>query len=81
MMDGQDLINIVGGAVLSALGWFARILWEADKELREDLSKLREELPHSYVAKGDYREDIKELKAVMERILDKLDQKADKGGQ
>jgi hypothetical protein len=35
-------------------------------------------LPKEYVAKDDYREDIREIKALLERIFEKLDAKADK---
>jgi malonyl CoA-acyl carrier protein transacylase len=54
------------------------VLWDAEKELRMDLAKLREELPQTYVTKTDYRDDIKELKEMLRHILDKLDGKVDK---
>ena len=63
---------------MTALGWFGRVLWEADRELRQDLSKLREDLPKQYVAKDDYREDVREIKAMLEKIFDRLETKADK---
>lgn len=78
-MDWQLIINITAGAGLSIIGWFARMLWEADKELRIDLARLREELPQTYVTKNDYREDIRDLKTLLQHISDKLDGKADKG--
>jgi hypothetical protein len=36
------------------------------------------ELPHTYVAKDDYRSDIAEVKSILKQIFDKLDGKADK---
>jgi hypothetical protein len=36
------------------------------------------DLPHSYVAKDDYRADISEIKLILKQIFDKLDGKADK---
>jgi hypothetical protein len=77
MMD-QTLLNWVYGGVMTALGWFGRVLWEADRELRQDLSKLREDLPKQYVAKDDYREDVRDIKAMLEKIFDRLETKADK---
>lgn len=74
----QTLLNWVYGGAMTALGWFGRVLWEADKELRQDLSKLREDLPKQYVAKDDYREDVREIKAMLEKIFDRLETKADK---
>jgi hypothetical protein len=35
-------------------------------------------LPTTYVIKGDYREDIAEVKTILKQIFDKLDSKADK---
>ena len=77
-MDVQTIINIVLGFSLTALGWFAREMWDAVKELKADLGKLREELPKTYVVKEDFRRDIDELKDICKQIFNKLDTKADK---
>lgn len=77
-MDYQTLFDIVLGAGLTAIGWFARTLWEANKELRSDLAHLREDIPKLYVAKEDYRLDLHEIKDLLKTISDKLDRKADK---
>jgi len=77
-MNSQDLINLAFGASASVLGWFARELWSAVKELKTDLAKLREEMPRSYVMKEDYRRDIYEIKEMLSKIFDRLDNKADK---
>jgi hypothetical protein len=60
------------------VGWFARELWAAVKELKADLAKLREDLPKEYVARDDYREDIRDIKAMLAKIFEKLEGKADK---
>jgi cell division protein FtsB len=77
-MDYQTVLNIGLTLVSSVTGWFARELWAAVKELKVDLAKLREELPKSYVAKDDYKNDIRELKEMINKIFDKLDNKSDK---
>ena len=77
-LDFQTLINWGAGASLAAIGWFARQLWEANKELRTDLARLREELPKHYVSKDDFRDAIKEVKELLLSISEKLDRKADK---
>ena len=77
-MENQQLINALIGGGFAILGWFARELWGAVKELRADLAALREDLPKEYVAKDDYREDIREIKAMLEKIFEKLDAKVDK---
>ena len=77
-MDYQTLLNIGLTLVSSVTGWFARELWAAVKELKSDLAKLREDLPKEYIAKNDYKDDIRELKEMINKIFDKLDNKSDK---
>jgi len=77
-MEPQQLINSALGLGCTVLGWFARELWSAVKELKSDLAKLREELPKTYVTRDDYREDMREVKEMLGKIFDKLDSKVDK---
>jgi hypothetical protein len=49
--------------------------------LTRTIQKLEDkvnQLPHTYVAKDDYRSDIAEIKSMVKQIFDKLDGKADK---
>jgi hypothetical protein len=74
MMDGQQIFNfVVSGAGFLLVYIFTR--------LTMDVAKLEEELkdlPHVYVAKDDYKDDIKEIKDILKQIFEKLDSKADK---
>lgn len=78
----QELINMIAGVAFSVFGWFARILWVAVREMEKDLSKLREELPRTYLPKHEARELIgdlnKEIRDNCNRIFTLLDNKADK---
>jgi uncharacterized coiled-coil DUF342 family protein len=60
------------------MGWFARELWQAVKDLRDDVSKLREELPKTYITKDDFKDGVNELKQLLIAIDTKLDRKQDK---
>ena len=77
-MDNQSILNLLFSSTGLVLGWFLRELWAAVKELKADLAKLREELPTYYVAKDDYRQDVRELKEMLNKLFDKLDTKSDK---
>jgi len=77
-VDLQTIFNVGLGAVMAILGWFAHEVWTAVKELKSDLSGLREAMPKTYVMKEEYRRDIYEIKEMLTRIFDKLDDKADK---
>ena len=76
----QTVFNIILAGVSSILGWFLREMWSAVKELKADLAKLREELPKAYVARDDYREDIREIKLLLQKLFEKLEGKVDRHG-
>lgn len=78
ILNAQDLINIAAGAVLAAIGWFARQLYESVSELRRNVHQIEIDLPMNYVRREDYSETMKRIEAIVERIFDKLDEKADK---
>lgn len=77
-MDSQLFFNIILGVVMAILGWLGRSVWEATTELRADLSRLREDIPKTYITREDYRADIRDVKEMLTRIFDKLDSKVDK---
>ena len=77
-MESQSLINVMLGISCAVIGWLARELWTAVKDLQADLVKLSVELPKTYVTRDDYREDIKGIKEMLAKIFDKLEKKADK---
>jgi hypothetical protein len=81
-VDFQTLFNFAAGILLSALGWFGRQLWDAVKELRSDLHKIETDLPRNYIAKDEFREDMREVKTILNEIFRKIDdvrdRKADK---
>jgi cell fate (sporulation/competence/biofilm development) regulator YmcA (YheA/YmcA/DUF963 family) len=70
----QQTINLILGACMAVAGWFARELWTAVQELKNDLSKL----PTIYVVRQDYKDDMREVKEMLSKIFDRLDNKADK---
>lgn len=82
MTPAQDMINLLAGVGFSALGWFARVLWVAVRDLEKDLAKLREELPRTYLPKVEAREAIndltKEMRDNFNRLFALLETKADK---
>ena len=74
----QSIINFILMGISTVLGWFAREMWAAVKDLKIDLAKLREELPKNYIAKDDYRSDMHDIKDMLSKIFDRLENKADK---
>ena len=91
-MSGFDwpmIVNLGWGAMLAAVGWFVRQLWEAVATMKKDLHALEVHIPTVYVqkeemrdllreVKDEHKEGMKEIKAICEKIMNKLDEKADK---
>jgi hypothetical protein len=84
-MDWQILINIAAGGLVGIGGWFARQLWDAVQELKKDVSKLELHLAEKYVKKSDvetFKQDMDKrfdkLEYMMNKLIDKLESKADK---
>lgn len=77
-MDWQTIINIGLSAMVATAGWFARQLWDSVKELRRDIHQIEIDLPSNYVKKIDIDARFDKLEGILERIFDKLEQKADR---
>jgi len=77
-MDLQDFFLMGLSLACSVLGWFGRELWSAVSALKSDLKELTKEINEKYVRKDDFRDFKTELMNVLNRIEQKLDNKADK---
>ena len=77
-MEMQTVINVIAGAILTILGWFAREIWGAIKELQRDMREIEINLPNNYVKKEDFSKSLTEIKDLCDKIFDKLDKLNDK---
>ena len=77
-MEIQTLFNIIIGGVLSVIGWFARQLWDAVQNMKEDIKAIEIDLPTHYVRKDELKERFDKLESMLGRIFEKLDSKVDK---
>jgi len=77
-MDAQTAINLVGGAILAIVGWVARQLYQSIRDLQQDIKGIEVSLPTNYVQKTEFNSSLKEIKEMLNKIFDKLDDKADK---
>jgi hypothetical protein len=77
-MEPQQLIDAALGLSSLVIGWLARELWAAVKELKADLAKMREDFPRNYIGREDYRSDLRDVKEMLNKIFDRLDAKVDK---
>lgn len=77
-MEVGEILQLVLSLGLAAVGWFARVLWGAVSELKDDLAKLKEALPIYYVRKDDFKEFRQSVMDCLHRIEALLAQKQDK---
>ena len=77
-MEWQTMINLIGGAILAVTGWFARQIWDGVQELKNDIHQIEVDLPTYYVKRVDIDARFDKLENILERIFDRLEQKADK---
>ena len=73
-MDMQVLINLAFGAAGAFGMWIINRLTTSVDKIEERLN----EFPTKYVAKDDYKSDISDIKMMLGKIFDRLDQKVDK---
>ncbi len=73
-MDKQALFNLVVGVAGAFGGWILNNISRSIQRLDDDVRKM----PLTYVTQTTYQRDIDEVKAMLSKIFDKLDGKADK---
>jgi flagellar motor component MotA len=73
-MENQHIFNII----IVVAGFLAAFVVN---KTTKDITRMEEDLKefsHSYIAKDDYRADIADIKSMLSKIFDRLDQKVDK---
>jgi len=74
MMDYQVLFNISVAIAGFFGGWVLNNFYRSIERLDADVRAM----PHMYVGREDYRNDMREIKDMLGKIFDKLDGKVDK---
>lgn len=74
----QSVINIIAVAGFGVIGFLYRQLVEDQKKDRQMINDLRVELPKSYVSKDDLMAHLQRIEAMLNKIFERLEQKADK---
>lgn len=74
----QDLLNWVFGLFMALVGWLGRTLWSAVDALKKDVKEIEIGLPSHYVRKDDMDVRFDKIEAILNRLFEKLENKADK---
>ncbi|NBS67430.1 hypothetical protein EBT31_00755 [bacterium] len=73
-MDSQVLFNIAVAIAGFFGGWVLNNIHRSIDRLDTDVRAM----PHTYVTREDYKEDIRDVRDMLTKIFDKLDHKQDK---
>jgi len=73
-MDSQVLFNIAVAIAGFFGGWILNNIHKSIDRLDVDVRAM----PHTYVSREDYKEDIRDVREMLTKIFDKLDNKQDK---
>jgi hypothetical protein len=73
-MDSQILFNIVVAIAGFFGGWILNNIHQSLDRLDTDVRAM----PHMYVTREDYRDDMREVKEMLGKIFDRLEAKQDK---
>ena len=74
----QMIINVVGAILIGSLGFIIKTLWDGQQKMKQDMTSLERYLPETYIRRDDYKDDIADIKNMLNAIFEKLDQKVDK---
>jgi len=74
IMDYQFLFNTAVAIAGFFGGWTLNRIYQAIDRLDNDVRSM----PTNYVGRDNYRTDMQDIKAMLSKIFDKLDDKADK---
>lgn len=73
-MEPHTLWSTILTAGMAALGWIAKTFYSAIRELEANLASHKVDVARTYAPNAD----VARLEDKLDRILDKLDRKADK---
>ena len=73
-MDYQVFFNAALGLAAFFGGWTLNSITKAIERLDADVRSM----PHNYVSKDDYKEELRDVKVMLGKIFERLDNKADK---
>lgn len=70
----QMTINLLGGAVMAGLGWFARTLWDRQEAHGKELSEFRVLVARDYVSTPELNQLLEGIKGDLRYIRNRLDE-------
>ena len=69
----QNVFNIAVALSGALGGWILKVIWDAIKELKEEVRDVDKHLNENFVRRDDFKDAIGEIKQDMREGFDKVD--------
>jgi hypothetical protein len=73
MEQFNSIAQVALWAAIATIGWFARQLWEAVKELKKDVHRIEIDLPTTYLSKSEFQEGVRQIREDLQIVFKRLD--------
>jgi hypothetical protein len=77
-MDWQAISIWALGILSASYGWFISGIVRDQKALEKSLADFKDSIPEKYVRKDEFTVHAARIESLVQRLIDKLDGKADK---
>ena len=77
-MEALGAFQLLLAVAVSVAGWFLRSLHEDHRRLNNKLSDHEKHVMRDFVRRDDYHNDIRDIRAMLDKIFNQLNDKADK---
>lgn len=77
-MEALGAFQLLLAVAVSVAGWFLRSLHEDHKKLGDKFTEHQRDVMRDFVRRDDYHHDMREIKAMLDKIFNQLNDKVDK---
>ena len=72
-MDSQNIFDWMVGIGGAVIGWMLKVIWEAIRDVRNEIKELDKQMHDDFVRRDDFKEAIREIKDDMREGFNKVD--------
>lgn len=77
-MEALGAFQLLLAVAVSVAGWFLRSLHDDHRKLTEKVTDHEKGVMRDFVRRDDYHNDIRDIRAMLDKIFNQLNDKADK---
>ena len=77
-MDALGAFQLLLAVAVSVAGWFLRSLHDDHQKLTDKFTDHEKGVMRDFVRRDDYHNDIRDIRAMLDKIFNQLNDKADK---